>query len=47
MSALAQATIIDNFAEASGNPDSWMISPDAQARPSGTAIKYDDLVQGM
>lgn len=40
MSALAQATIIDNFAEATGNPESWMISPDAQ----GTPVKYESLL---
>jgi len=40
MSALAQATIIDNFAEAHGSQDSWMISPDAQGAP----VKYESLL---
>lgn len=46
MSALS-IQIVDNFAEAHGDPNSWAITPEAQAKPAGTAIKYDDLVQGM
>lgn len=43
MSALLNAELMETFDGAVGHQDSWMMNPDAIAKPA-TAIKYSELL---